>query len=236
MDLIVKGGAIPSTTFGSPLTPLVIDPTYGAARVTLKPDEYNASGFNGGHFRVAQVSGALTGAIAASSVFSFRSPAVGYSLLKRLQLGYAITTAFTTGQILDFDCVRCTGFTASDTAGTAIVLTGSNNKKRTNGMNSSQLADLRISSTAALTAGTKTQDANPFGYLTNAPINLAVPTATLAGGFQPVVDLYAQTTNAEHPMMFQPNEGFNIRVVTALGAAGVIKLYVVVDWAETPGL
>jgi hypothetical protein len=238
MDLILKSGAIPSTTFGTSLAPLIVDPTYGAGRVTIKPDEYNSAlGFQGGHFRWAQVSGALTGAAAASAVVSFRSPPVGYSLVKRIQLGYVLTTAFTTGQIVDFDVVRCTGFTASDTGGTAYApFIGNNNKKRSNLMNTSQLADLRIASTAALGAGTKTQDLSPFAYLSSTPINLAVPSAALSSGGMQVSDLYAQNTAAEHPEMFQPNEGFNIRVVTALGAGGVLKLYAVVDWAETPGI
>jgi len=237
-DLVLKGGAPNSTTIGVPFTPLMVDATYNAARVTLKPDEYNFGSFNGGHYRTAQVSGALTGVGAAGAVFSMRwANTNGLFLLKRLLVGYAITTAFTAGQLVDFDVVRDSAFTAADTGGTALTpFIGNNAKKRSSTMATSQVADMRISSTAALGAGTKTADTNPFGYATTAPTNLAVPTATVAGGFMQLTEMYVQDANAAHPEMFGANEGFNIRNVTAMGAAGVIKLYVVCDWAEVPGL
>lgn len=238
MDTIIKSGPAPTTSFGTALQPLVVDSTFGAGRVVLKPDEFNFGSFNGGHFRAGQVSGALTGAGAASTVFSMRwalSP--GLFLLKRLSIGLALTTAFTAGQLLDYDVVRVSNFTAADTGGTSLLPFSTGiNKKRTQTMSNAQVSDMRISSTAALAAGTKTQDANPFGFTMVEPINLAVPTATAQGGFMPMVDLYVQNENAEYPQMFGNNEGFNIRNITAMGAAGVIKLYVVVDWAEVPNL
>jgi hypothetical protein len=239
MDLIIKGGQIPGTTFGSPLSPLIIDPTYGAARFVEKPDEYNnAQGFSGGHYSLASESGLLTGVAAAGAVFSFRAPAQGYAIVKKIKAAWVLTTAYTTAQATDFDVVRCTGFTASDSGGTALAPSAqtntATNKKRTNLMNSSQLTDLRISTTAALTAGTKVQDAFPFGLLPYASVGATSNTALVTG--VPLTDIYAQYTMNEHPMMFAPNEGFNIRAITAMGAAGVIKLYVKVDWAEVPGL
>jgi hypothetical protein len=237
MDIIIKGGPIPSTTFGQPLTPMIVEPTFGSGRVALKPDEFNGNGFNGGFYRWAGVTGALTGVAAAGAIFSFRSPPSGLSTLKRVQVGYAITTPFTTGQLIDLDIIRCTGFTASDTGGSPFApFTGNNNKKRTALFNTSQISDLRIATTAALGAGTKTQDASPFGYVFGNETNLAVPTATVQGGSLPAADIYAQNTNGEHPETFQPNEGFNIRMVTPMGAAGTIKVYVVVDWGEVPGI
>jgi hypothetical protein len=238
MDLILKGGPAPATSFGTPLVPALVDPTFGALRAVLKPEEFNFGGFNGGHYRAAAASGLLTGVGAAGAVFSMRwGLSNGLFLLKRVQVGYALTTAFTTGQLLDVDIVRCSGFTAPDTGGTALTpFLGNNNKKRSGIMATSQVADMRISSTAALGAGTKTQDTNPFGFLTNLPTNLAAPTATAPGGFLSVSDIYVQSENNEHPEMFAQNEGFNVRLPTAMGATGVIKLYVVVDWAEVPGL
>jgi hypothetical protein len=239
MDLIIKGGQVPSTTFGSQLTPLIIDPTFGAARVVLKPDEWNGAvaGFNGGHYSTAFESGLLTGVAAAGAVFSFRAPPSGVALLKKLRVGWVLTTAYTTAQATDFDVIKCTGFTASDSGGTTLTPAAqtntSTNKKRTSLMNSSALADLRISTTAALTAGTKVQDAFPFAVL-NYPKQSATNTALVTG--TELVDLYIQNAMAEHPMTFQPNEGFNIRAVTAMGATGVIKLYVKVEWVEAPGL
>jgi hypothetical protein len=200
-----------------------------------------SQGVVGGHYAAAQVSGALTGVAAAGSVFSARwappTGAAAFMVLERLQVGFVLTTPFTAGQVVDFDVVRCSGFTAADTGGTALTpFIGNNNKARTSMMSTSAMSDMRISSTAALGAGTKTQDTNPFGYATSSVINVAIPTATVPGGVLPLTDLYSFVNNGQHPEVFGVNEGFNIRNVTAMSAAGVIKLYVVCTWAEVPGV
>lgn len=235
----IVGGTPSPSTFGLPGNEAMVDPTFSALRVKLQPAEYLNQGLIGGHYTAGQVSGALTGVGAAGAVFSARwapsAGAVPYMVLKRLQIGYTLTTAFTAGQTLDFDVVRCTGFTAADSGGTALVLTGNNNKNRSGLMAASSVADMRIASTAALTAGTKTQDANPFGYVTSAPINVT-PSATVPGGNMQLTDLYSLINFGQHPEVFANNEGFNVRAVTAMGSTGVIKLYVVASWAEVPGI
>jgi hypothetical protein len=238
-NLTVVGGSPQNTTFGVPGTQCVVDATFGAYRATLKPNEFINQGVGGGHFKAAATSGALTTPVGAgSAVFSMRwSPPNGAAplfLLKRLQVGWTMTTAFTAAQAIDFDVVRCTAFTVADSAGTALTpFTGNNNKVRSGLMATSVVNDMRIASTAALTAGTKTQDANPFAYLP-AGTQAAANTALLTG--VPLTDVYADTLLNEHPETFAANEGFNIRAVTVFPAAGVIKLYVAVEWAEVPGL
>lgn len=235
----IVGGVPTGATFGVPGGEMIVDPTFGAARVKLSPNEFMNQGQVGGHYQVAQVTGLLTVAAAASAMFSFRwaPPAGGptFAVLKRLQMGWIMTTAFSAAQVVDFDVVRCTAFTAADTGGTALTpFTGNNQKARTGLMGTSQVADMRISTTSALGAGTKTQDANPFGYLPSPTASTAGNTALVTGS--PLVDLYKEDAIAQHPQMFGNNEGFNIRVVTLMGTAGVLKAYVVVTWAEVPGL
>jgi hypothetical protein len=239
MDFIIKGGQIPSSTFGSPLAPLIVDPTFGAGRVILKPEEWNnpGAGFNGGHYSVAAESGALTGVAAAGAVFSFRAPPTGVALVKKVRAGWILTTAYTTAQVTDFDIVKCTGFTASDSGGTTLTpaaqtQTGTN-RMRTAFMNSSALSDLRIATTGALSAGTKVQDPLPFSVLPYGAQG-ASNTALVTG--VSLTDLYIQNALSGHPEVFGPNEGFNVRAVTAMGAAGVIKFYLIVEWVEAPGL
>jgi hypothetical protein len=238
MESKLIGGTPIATTFGVPGTEALIDPTFGALRMKLSPSEYGNQGVYGGHYQAAAVTGALTGVGAAGAIFSMRWAAVAggpsFTLLKRVQLAWALTTAFTSPQVIDFDIVRATAFTASDTGGTALTpFVGNSNKVRSSLMNTSQMTDMRIASTAALGAGTRTQDANAFGYLAEGPQTATNTAFSTAIG---LMDLYKEDAIAQHPQMFGNNEGFQIRAVTAMGATGVIKAYVVLTWAEVPGL
>ena len=231
-SLTVVSGTPSPTSFGIPGTENVIDPTFNAQRVRQMPSEYNSQGFGGGHFRVAVPTGALTGVAAAGTIFSARwAPAANsFMLLKRIQAAMIITTAFTTAQAVDLDVIAQRAFTAADTGGTPITpITGNSQKVRSQFMQTSTMADMRISTTAALGAGTKTADSFAFG-ITGLPNTNALATGTA------LVDLYKEDAQAQHPVMFGPNEGFNVRMVTAMGAVGVIKVYLAVEWAEVPGL
>ncbi len=232
MDIFIKGGPAPSTSFGSPGIPALVDPTFGALRVVLRPDEYNFSGFNGGSYRVARSVTGVTGVAAAGALVSMRwtVPSAGFVMLKRVGVGAIITTLFTTAQAVDFYIIALRGFTAADTGGTAITpILGNNQKNRSGIMNTSQVSDMRETSGAALGAGTKTPDTSPFGIA-------AISQNNTIGSGAALVDLYKHDKNNEHPVMFGNLEGFNIRAVTAMGAVGVIRFYYAVEWAEVPGL
>lgn len=229
-DTKLVGGAPGACTFGLAEIECVVDVTFGAQRATLKPQEYNFQSFNGGHYRLAGSTGALTTVAGGAAIFSMRWATVGpIMILKRLQLAVAITTVFTTGQAIDFDVIAQRTFSASDSGGTALTPPGNNSQKmRSALMGSSQVADARISTTAALTAGTKTPDNAAFGICT-------IPNSNTLGSGA-FVDLYKDDLMGGHPMVFGANEGFNIRPVTTMGAAGVIKVYIVAEWCEAPGL
>jgi hypothetical protein len=233
MDGILIGGAPNPTTFGQVRTEGIVDPTYGAQRVVLKPSEYNFGGFQGGHYRVARVVAGVTGFGAAALMLSFRwTLPTAEALIKRVTVGVGVTTAFTAGQVVDFDLIKSTGFTASDTGGTAVSLASGTNKLRTKWMNTSQVADFREAAAAAIVAGTKTFDTSPIGQGTIA----AGPTGATSVGLGGMIDLYKEDAVAEHPFMLTVNEGFNVRLGIALGAAGVIRFSYIVEWAEVPGL
>jgi hypothetical protein len=232
MDIIIKGGASPATSFGTPGIPAIVDPTFGAVRTVTRPDEYNFGGFNGGSYRVARSVAGVTGVAAGGALVSFRwtVPSAGFALIKRIAVGAQITTAFTSGQAVDFDVATVRGFTVADSGGTVVTpILGNNQKNRSAIMNTTQLNDFRETSGAALTAGTKTADASAFG------IGAIQQNNTIGSGFG-TLDLYKHDKLNEHPQMYGNQEGFNIRVVTAMGAAGVIRFYYVVEWCEVPGL
>ena len=229
-ELRIIGGAPTPTTFGTPGIENVIDPTWAAQRSVLKPDEINGNGFNGGHFRAAGSVAGVTGVAAAGALFSLRwALANSEVLIKRIAVGAQITTAFTTAQAVDFDVVALRAFTAADTGGTAVTPTPGQQKNRTKFNGNSQVSDLRVTSGAALGAGTKTADAQAFGTGAIQQNN------TIGSGFG-LLELYKHDTMAQHPVMFGNNEGFNIRVVTAMGAVGVVRFYWAIEWAEVPGL
>ena len=152
-------------------------------------------------------------------------------LLKRLQLAWILTTALTAAQAIDFALFRATGFTVADTGGAALTpFTGNNNKVRSGLMATSVIADMRM---GALTAGTRTVDANPFAYL---PFGPQSANNTILSTGVPLTDVYAENLLNEHPELFAANEGLVLQVLTGFPVAGAVKLYAVIEWAEAPGL
>jgi hypothetical protein len=119
------------------------------------------------------------------------------------------------------------GFTASDSVGTAIVLTGNNLKKRTN-MGTSLVTDIRKSAVAAgLTVGTRVLDSDPVLELGHVHAITAInPNLT-----ERLLD--TESGDGLHPWVLATNEGFIVRgPTTVFGAAGTADLMVEVAWAE----
>jgi len=178
-------------------------------------------------YRLAGISGALTGAGAASTVFSFRWGSVLMNcLITRFNWWWFTSTAFTTAQIVDNALYVARGFSGSDSGGTDLTPATNDNKKKT-ASQTSLVTSIRISSTAALTAGTRTLDGKSMaaaGQYSNA---VGVQLSPGAAYFN--FDL-----NEEGPIFLAQNEGIVLQNLTAMGAAGVIKLYVDMAWLEIP--
>lgn len=230
---IVGGGTVPSAV---PNAELVIDPGRGAARASLNPDDHLVGGQTLGHYRVSATTGLMTTLAAGVLIYSWRyaDPAT-IALIKRISAYAAVTTTFTAGQIIDCDAITVRQWTVNDSAGTAIAI-GAGGKMRGN-MGASRLSvgnptgDIRVATAAAITAGgTKTPDPNPFGY---AAIGASTAADVGSGGF--MGDLYKLDATNQHPLIYAANEGFNCRVGTTQGAAGVVKITFVVEWAELLG-
>lgn len=234
--IILVGGEPNPTTFGVQRTESVIDQTFGSLRVALKPSEYNLGGaMQGSHNRIGRAVAGLTGVAGAGPVVSLRWSSVQLSelMIKAVRVGALISTVFTTAQPIDFDLIIARNFTVADTGGTAVTpIPSANQKMRSKWMNPQivSLADLRETSGAALTAGTRTLDASPIAQ---AAVNQNASNALGAGG---IVDLYKHDKMAGHPLMLQSNEGIVIRVGTAMGAAGVLRFFYEIEFAEVPGI
>jgi hypothetical protein len=213
---IIQSGAA-STTL------LTVDPTMLAARISERPPEIL------GAYGMGLTSGALTGVAAGGTVFSFRwAPATTTQLcmVRRIEIGFSTTTAFTTAQSLQYSLQIARQWTASDTGGTAAAFTQTNTGKFRTVMPTSAFAgggQIMIATTGANTAGTRTLDTQAIAFTQGS--STAVATTMLNNPIH-------QHQPGDYPIIFAANEGFIINNVQAMGAAGVINLTVNVEWME----
>jgi hypothetical protein len=217
-----------------------VDATHKAARVSLRPLDHVNGALAGGHFRLSARSGILTGAgiIADAPLFSLRWSSAQFQLVLLYLEAYLLpTVVFTAAQELGVEGILASGFTAPDSAGTAILPGVANRTRRTMGI--SQVADMRIGSVTLLTAGTRTLDANGFiaGSGVANVVNPAAGTAYVnpSGGEPPFGFRYQpRVADGEHPIVLAQNEGLIIRNKVAFPAAGAATLIVNLGWAEVP--
>ena len=210
---------------------LTVDPTLTSARVATRPIEQL------GTYSIGAFTGALTGVTSSASIFSFRFVAgtVGtgaqLAILQKITLNFVLTTGFTAAQQLNYGAYVARSFTGADTGGTTVTMTGNSQKNRTN-MPTSQMGTaggILISTTGALTAGTRTLDGQAFA-VTNGWAGTTLAT-TGSQVLQQVV-MYENVAN-EYPIIMANNEGFVINNITSMGATGVITVAIGVEWTES---
>jgi hypothetical protein len=198
--------------------------TFRAMRITSRPADHGALG----HYRLATTVALVVTQAANGTLFSFRwGDATRFAVLQKLRLSLIQTAAATATIMPSYQVFIARSFSVSDSAGTAITLTGNSMKKRTN-MGTTLITDIRKSAVAAgLTVGTRTLDADPVMEMgTNSTIT--TPNATLYEK-----ELEMDMAHGIHPYVFAQNEGFIVRGPTVVfGAAGTANLFVDVSWAE----
>ena len=195
---------------------LKIDTSHNAGRASIRPDEALT------WISVGATSGALTGVAATAPVFSLRNIGANVLVVRRITVSFITTTAFTAAQGLGYSLSFARSFSASDSGGNAIAITGSQNKMRTSLATPTNL-DCRISTTAALTAGTRTLDTVALG--------IAGGSSTGVGTSMPMTTL-VQHDAGDYPIVLANNEGLVIANNIAMGAAGVVNLYINIEFAE----
>jgi hypothetical protein len=179
-----------------------------------------------GAYRAALVSGTMAAGLAATSeVFQFRwTSATLNCAVRSVKLSATVAgTAFAAGAPF-FRMTMARTWTGVGSGGTAATLTTNNGKSRTDFATTS-VNDIRIASTAALTAGTKTLDATDcaaiVGVSGTATTGQIVPAGT---------DLYYRKASDEYPIFLESNEGFVIRATVP--ATGTWSFAVSVEWSE----
>lgn len=178
-----------------------------------------------GSYSKGLVSGTMAAGLAANApVYSFRYGGTGYAVIKRITMSAGNQgTGFAAG-VANFSMFAARAFTASDTGGSAATLTGNNGKLKTV-FATTAVSDIRISSTATLTAGTRTLDTDPL-----AAIMVGVP-VTANATVLPVGSVLTEPKNAgDYPLVLATNEGFVIQATVP--ATGTWSFSVFVEWDE----
>lgn len=138
-------------------------------------------------------------------------------------------TAFAAGSA-QFNLTAATAWTAAGTGGGVLTLTGDNAKNRrsqnTNIFGVS--GEIRVATTAALTAGTKTLDSQGL-----AGFNVGVPAVAGQQLLLPTDFLQGCLTTEGDPLEFTHQQGFVIRATVP--ATGTWKFSASIIWAEYNG-
>lgn len=155
--------------------------------------------------RVSAFSGVMAAGLAADSeLFHFRwTSSTQRAIVLEVSLSAANDgTAFAAGTAL-FSVMKVENWSADGSGGSAITLTG-NTGKMNSVISSQALPTLRIASTAALTAGTKTELLR-VGSATGGVV------ATAGAVVLPPTTLYADVITGLQPILLASQEGFTVK-------------------------
>lgn len=194
---------------------------YRAIRVNNRPLDYGSLGT----YSVSGRTGTMAAGLAANApVFSFRwtDPTRLCAITSVHATGAGSIVAFAAG-FTNLELLIARSFTVADSGGTALTPTANNQKLRTS-MGTSLVNDIRVASTATLTAGTRTLDAQPIGSLTSSV------TATAGTPLWPPEHLYEAGENDNMPIILAQNEGIVIRATVP--ATGTWTASFDMSWVE----
>lgn len=205
-------------------TQLGVDSQTFAARVTHRPMMVGSRGA----YSLSASSGTMAAGLAANSeIFQFRWTSSSlYALLRSVRLEAGSIAAFAAGVGI-FGMRMARSWSADGTGGTAVSFGTNDQKKRTSFATTAAPSALgvRIASTAALGAGTKTLDANDFAGLATGVTATAGVTLLTPGTY-----LWERNTGDEWPIVLAQNEGFVIRATVP--ATGTWTFNVDMEWNE----
>lgn len=207
---------------------LTVGSLFKAARVEMRPVDYGGAGA----YVYGGKTGVLPAALAANSeIFQFRwtSGAVK-AVVRKIYISASVsTTFFAAGVPVQIDLVKSTGWTVAGTGGTGIVPAALLRRSSSMANTALDSGDMRIATTAALGAGTKTLESLSMSLVcVGGPI-----TASLNGTIIPAGTILweAEVADGEHPIILTANEGLSIRSV-AVPATGTWMASINIDWTE----
>jgi len=187
----------------------------------------------GNAYRYSGFTGTIGAALAASSEllqFRFVSGTKTFAVVRKVIMdGFGIVAVATALGPLGWPMIPARAWTVAGSGGTRIATTGDNLQMETP-IASSQVNDLGIATTAALTVGTKTKDANAIGQVGPWSIGTGAVTTYQAIPFsgQPFLD----ASSGANPLVCANNEGFVIQTTHTGPAALTYVASFTVDWVE----
>lgn len=192
----------------------------------------------GGAYRLSMQSGTMAVSLGANAeLFQFRfvTAAARVCLVHGISISAGRNVAATTAALLAFRATIARGWTAAGTGGARAVLTG-NLQKLSTGHQTSEVNDAGISTTAALTAGTKTLDTQDIGSVAFAVLTGAI-TVGVDGNIVPKTNLVGNFVGGlAWPLVLANQEGFVIRTGANAFPAGMTWSFGVdVAWSEVDG-
>lgn len=192
-----------------------VDSTTRAQRVSIRPLDPGSLGT----YRISANTGLMAAGMAASSeIFQMRwTDATRLCVIERVAFdGLGSVTAFAAG-VVNLRLTVARSWSADGSGGTAITPA-----KMRASMGSSLVAGVRIASTAALTAGTKTLDAIDHG----GAVGSVAATAGAGVSPQSFMDVMA----GGYPIVLTANEGIVIRATVP--ATGTWTAGITLHWTE----
>lgn len=192
-----------------------------ALRVIPKPLDIGAFG----SYRAEAVTGTMAAGIgAASEILQFRwTDATRAAYVRQVIVSMtSLGTGFTAGVGL-FEMLVARSFTVAGTGGGTLTLAAL--QKMATSFGSSLVGEIRIATTAALGAGTKTLDTYAI-----ASLGWVIP-VTVSYQCLPTASLFTPDLGAsEHPLILKTNEGFVVRCT--MPATGTWAARLIVSWSE----
>lgn len=205
--------------------------TFRAIRVTARPINYGSLGM----YKASDISGTMAVSLGATSeIMQWRwADGTNLGLVYRVSMSAGGNVAATTAVLLGFNLIPARSWTVAGSGGTRITLTTPNGKLRAS-MGASLVNDMGVSTTAALTVGTKTLDSTAIGSVACA-VGTAAITTTMDLSWLKDADgcLYEAAREGGHPFVAAQNEGLVVRTDANAFPAGMTWHFGMnVTWAE----
>lgn len=189
--------------------------------------------FGGNSYRFASFTGTIGAALAANSeLFQFRflSGTKTWALVEKVIFdGLGIVAVATATGPVGFQMVPARAWTVAGSGGTRIAVSGDNLQMET-AIGNSQVNDMGIATTGALTVGTKTLDANGIGQaiggVGTGAVTIYGPTSIVAT--QPLFNM----AEAGQPLVLANQEGFIIKTTHVGPTALTYIAGFTVQWRE----
>lgn len=201
---------------------------FRAQRMVARPTDHGALGA----YNLGVSTGILPAALGANSeVFQFRwADATRFAVIRKIRISASVTTTFfAAGVPIDIDLIKSTGWSVAGTGGTGLTPAALLRMRSDMGNTIVASGDIRVATTAALGAGTKTLETLALSNIVAAaPITASLNGTIVAPG---TILWQAEIGDGEHPLVLSQNEGFSIRSV-AVPVTGTWRLSVNVTWAE----